>query len=382
MGYVVWKYYKDVKVEYSFFNRSKNSNLTNYLDLDQLREEIKNVCSLKFTESEIQYLRKQKLFDENYLSYLKFLKLPAVSVRFLNKKFSLHYKGSWSAAIFWETILLCIINELYFQKFIEKNNLKNREILQMGKKKLQDTINFLIKNPSIKFIEFGTRRRFSKAWQEYVIKRLTKAVPGQILGSSNVYIARQLGIPASGTMAHQLFMVTAALHNKKGTIHTLITSQNKVLDLWEKEYKGKRNNKLLIAPTDTFGTDFFLNHFGKKQAKLWYGLRQDSGNAIQSCGKILQFYKKNKIDPSQHILIPSDALDMTKILELSNKFSKQIPLVFGWGSYLTNNLGLEQISIVIKPIKANGSPTVKLSDSPIKETGNDKTVLFYKNLIK
>lgn len=59
--------------------------------------------------------------------------------------------------------------------------------------------------------EYGTRRRFSKAWQEEVIKTMQATMGKQFTGTSNVYYAMRLGLTPLGTMAHEYLQACQAL---------------------------------------------------------------------------------------------------------------------------------------------------------------------------
>lgn len=380
MGYVVWRHYPKVQVEYRFTNRTIDVPLADWLDLDRLREEVEDIRTLGFQPSELEYLRQTGLFDEAYLAYLERAKLPEVEFDNFAGQLRLGYRGSWADAILWETPLLSLVNQLYYEAVLAKGQVRLEDVLVEGEKRLSQTVATLMNNPTVRLIELGSRRRFSRDWQARVVGQLAGCLPEQVVGTSNVWLAKQLGIPASGTMAHQMFMVTAALHVGSGATSPLVTAQNEVLDYWEEEYENRRNVRLLVALTDTFGTDFFLRHFEHERASRWHGLRQDSGNPAQRCQQMLNFYRSNGIEPSEHVLVPSDGLNTVKMVDLTNRFGSQTQVSHGCGTFLTNNLGLRPLSIVIKPTRANGQPAVKLSDNIAKAMGDPAAVELYKEL--
>ncbi len=374
MGYVVFEHYPDVEVEYSFTNRTTEVRLGDILDLGRLREEIEAVRRLEFQPAELQFLLQSGLTNEAYLSHLKHSKLPAVDVQVHDGQLHMTYKGNWADAIYWETPLLAIVSELYHEALMETGQLNREDVLAEGRQRHQGTVATLKANPAVKFIEFGARRRHSRDWQEEVVADLVAQVPNQIIGTSNVYLAYKLGIPASGTTAHQLTMVTSALHIAAGTPDPLVAAQNEVLDIWEQEFGDVRGGKLLVSLTDTYGTDFFLRNLTRDRANRLFGLRQDSGDAMERCQQLVDYYRAQGIDPLQHSVIPSDGLNVDKMVALTNRFGDQTQLVCGCGTFLTNNLSLATVSIVVKPKRANGHPTVKLSDNIAKAIGPERDI--------
>src|SRR5580658_1075771 len=159
-------------------------------------------------------------------------------------------------------------------------------------RRLQDKIAYLkqaerrsYQHP-FEFFDFGTRRRFSRAWQEEVCRILLKGVPEHFKGTSNVDLARRLGLTAMGTMAHEYLQTYQAVGVQ------LRNFQQAALEGWVQEYRGD----LGIALTDVIGMDAFLNDFDLYFAKLFDGLRHDSGDPVTWGEKALRHYEKLRID--------------------------------------------------------------------------------------
>jgi nicotinate phosphoribosyltransferase len=363
MGQLAWRYFADVEVSYKLTQRD-DFDLTK-IDLGRLVAEIERVQHLGFTVDEIDYLRSLDTFNINYLNWLAMdHQLPPVKLTVEDGQVSLTYKGSWADAIFWETPLLAIVSELGMQaKMVGsvKAHLLNVE----SHDRLEDKIILLADHEDVKFMEFGTRRRFSYEWQEYVIQRMRAELPDQVLGTSNVHIARVHGFKPLGTMAHQLFMVATALSADPER------ATNTVLNLFEADF-GHRPELLTYLP-DTYGTDAGLRYFTAERAERWAGIRQDSGEPFEIVQKILDFYWANDIDSTTKTLIPSDGLDIPTAIRLQQTFGQHCKMVFGIGTNLTNDTGLKPLNIVVKPERANGEHCVKLSDTPGKVTGDPFT---------
>ena len=234
--------------------------------------------------------------------------------------------------------------------------------------KIKEYIKILQENPEVVFMEFGTRRRFSRDWQEYVVRRFKEAVPNQITGTSNVSLAMKTGLAPRGTMAHELFMIMSGIMH--GSDDEIRASHNQVLREWWDEY----GYDLSIALTDTYGSEFFFNDFSKKQAEDWKGLRQDSGVPGYFLKKQLQFYGDRNIDSRKKIFAPSDGLELGKILLLHNQSRGKIIQLPGWGTNATNDMGLKTLTMVVKATESCGYGTVKLSDNPAKTMGKREDV--------
>jgi len=272
--------------------------------------------------------------------------------------------------------LLSIVNQLFNSVYVKAMGsdltLFNDDMLLIGVSKLEEKIGLLKQYPMIKFMEFGTRRRFSSAWQEYVIMRLKQEIPNQLLGTSNVHYAMKYGLKALGTMAHELFMVYGAIYNED-----LGFAQCQLLDDWYEVYGAPSS----IALTDTWGTDFFLENITDNQGINFWGMRQDSGDPFVIGEKIVKYYEQKNIDPMGKMIVFSDGLDIPLVIELYEHFSPHITLGFGIGTNLTNDLGARPLSIVIKTVEANNQGLVKLSDNIEKAIGKPEDINRYKDII-
>jgi nicotinate phosphoribosyltransferase len=379
MGQFVFNKYHDVNVKYQFKNRS-GEPIRNTVDPYKLQAELDHVRQLRFNNSELHYLRgtneySDRMFCEDYLQFLKSLELPEYNLSSNGSEINLEFEGPWATSIYWETIALSIINELRNRWYMDHMSSFDRDLVfARGKVNLAEKIAKLKQFPDITFTDFGTRRRFSREWQDYVNGALSDEFSAtQFKGTSNVYLANKYGLLPMGTSAHELFMVCAGLNINDKDIKD---SHNQVLREWWIQY----GQGLSVALTDTFGTDFFFSDMTRDQAMDWRGLRQDSGDPIVFGEKAIKFYQKHGIDPRDKVIVFSDGLDVGQIIKIYLYFRGRIKTTFGWGTNLTNDLGIKALSLVIKPVLANGMPLVKLSDNLAKAVGDSATVERYKRI--
>jgi len=383
MGQLVFKKFPKVQVKYAFKNRTDSVKLAQIIPLELLSMELEHARTLRLNNSELHYLRgtneyQDRMFSEEYLQFLKDLQLPPyrLGTDGVTGQINLLIEGDWATTIYWETIALAIINELYFLTQIQSMSDFERDVLfAQGKIRLAEKIHLLKAKPEINFAEFGTRRRFSRQWQDYVVKVLAAELPkSKFIGTSNTLLAMKHGLLPIGTSAHELPMIYSGIfHDNDNAIRQ---SHNQVLTDWWQEYDWG----LSVALTDTFGTQFFFQDMTKEQAEKWKGLRQDSGDPFEFGEATIKFYEGHGIDPREKLIIFSDGLDVLTILKLADRFQNRIKVSFGWGTNLTNDLGLKPLSLVIKAVEANGHGTVKLSDNLAKAMGHPDDVARFKKV--
>jgi len=380
MGQMMCLLYPFVNATFGLTNRTKSVRLADEVRIEQLREELDYVRTLSFNKTELRYLRgtneyQERMFREDYLTFLGKLRLPEYELEKRDGQFYLEFPGIWAENTYWETIGLGIVSELRNRTLLEKMTRAEREaIFKTGRLRLEKKIKKLKERPDVTFIEFGTRRRFSKMWQDYVIQRLREKLPSsQFLGTSNTHLAMKYGLLPMGTSAHERDQIIAGIMDD-GTDDWMIKAILKNLNEWWNMY----GQGLSIALADTFGTDFFLRVMTPEQARHWKGIRQDSGDPFKIGEKIIAFYEKHMVNPREKMIVFSDGLDIDLLFKLFDSFSKRIKCTFGWGTNLTNDLGLRALSLVIKAIQANGRGLVKLSDNLAKAIGAPEDIERYK----
>ena len=180
-------------------------------------------------------------------------------------------------------------------------------------------------------------------------------------------MARRHGLVPIGTMAHEYLQVHQALD------YRLRDFQKMALENWVKEYRGD----LGIALTDVITMDSFLGDFDLYFAKLFDGIRHDSGDPIKWGEKAIAHYQNLRLDPATKILTFSDGLDLPRSFDLYRHFADRTKVGFGIGTDLTHDLGVEPLSLVMKLVQCNGTPVAKISDAPEKTLCDDETFLAY-----
>ena len=390
MGQFVFRHFRNVRVGYAFRCRTKNVRLGKVINLERLRYELNEARKLRFTNTELHYLRGtneygERMFGEDWLEFLKGLQLPEFRLELdeTTGGIILEFYGLWPEMILWETIALSIVTELYGECLMERLSSFERDVVHAtGRVRFAEKIRFLRGHPEVKFSDFGSRRRFSGAWQQYIVETLRDELPKQFLGTSNAYLAMKAGIVPMGTSAHELQMVAAGLMDGSGD-GWLAASQRQITDLWWKEFGWG----LSIFLPDTFGTDFFLSNLTEDDLVKWKGFRWDSGDPYHFGDKILAIYGKCGIDSKSKLLIPSDGLVAPVMVELAQNFLPFIKVSAGWGTNLTNDLFDNKwhgdlwygpLSLVVKPVEANGRGLVKLSDNLAKAIGKPENIERYK----
>lgn len=348
--------------------KCRNSDVRfNKQHADRILWQTSNLCDLKFTQEELDYLKGIYFLKPDYIDFLRgFKPNPKYIDISLNNdgELGIIIEGPWVQTILFETAILSIVNEVYFN---EGSTPQSRVAdCSEGSRRFFDKINVIknYHNPNFKFSEFGARRRYSRSWHDSVVKELSEKLPNNFIGTSDVYFARKYGVKPIGTMAHEWIQAGQALTN-------IQDSQKFMLQKWADEYRGE----LGIALSDTLGLDTFLRDFDSYFAKLFDGVRHDSGDPIAAGEKVIKHYEKLRIDPRTKTIIFSDGLDIPKAIELYKHFKGRIKVSFGIGTNLTNDMGHEPLNIVIKMVSCNGQPVAKISDNNGKGMCEDENYL-------
>ncbi len=376
----------DAHVTFSLINRSSSIRLAELIDEGELREQLDHIQSLSLSRGESTFLRgntfygKRQMFRPDFMEWFENMRLPDYHLEKRDGQYELTFEGKWHEVMLWEIPALAVLMELRGRAVLHDMRKFELQVLYArAMTKLWEKIDHLRSLPDLRIADFGTRRRHSYLWQDWCVQAMVEGLGDKFVGTSNCLIAMKRDLEAIGTNAHELPMVFSALADSD---EELRQAPYKVLADWHEEHEG---NLRIILP-DTYGTEGFLQRAPDWLAG-WTGIRIDSGDPAKGAETAIRWWKERGEDPTKKLVIFSDGLDTDKIAELHTQFAGRVRVSFGWGTLLTNDFrgltpddGLAPFSMVCKAIKANGKPTVKLSDNPNKAMGPASEIDRYKRV--
>ena len=412
----IWKHFPKTRVTFSLFNRHPAVRMADLIHIDELKMQLQHVRGLSFRKSELIWLAgntfygRRGIFEPAFLEWLeRDFRLSDYDLRVREGQIHLSFEGSWPETTMWELYSLAILDELKTRAHLKTLSEFGLDILYArAKTKLWSKIARLRGVPDLSVGDFGTRRRHSFLWQEYVVVAMAANLGSNFVGTSNTFLAYKHDLEAIGTNAHEIPMVMAALANNE---EELKASQYRVLELWQQTYEGA----LQIMLPDTFGTSQFLQAAPGWVAD-WTGQRVDSKDPYVAGDEYIEWLRERGRDPSEKLLIASDTLDVDIILGLHAYFGgkigkglqasdfgnakdfydrskwtpeRRIRFSAGWGTLLTNDFrgcnpndggGFDPISLICKVSTVEGRPAVKLSDNYAKALGPEKEVERYRRI--
>jgi nicotinate phosphoribosyltransferase len=357
MGQVIFNQFSRARAHYRFFTRSSVVFPDGFAD--RLREQINALAALQAQREEIGWMRsKVRYLKPSYLDWLGNFRFDPqeVTVQQRGVNLTIDIVGPWYRTVFWEVPLMALVSELFFRDREPAADWEARIEVKSGR----------MANAGAHWADFGTRRRFSYAVQDQVNQVMSRFRP-YFLGTSNPHFAMKYDLTPIGTYAHEGPMAMQAL---AGT-----ASCNKHwMNAWVREFEGD----LGIALTDTVTSTHFFRHFDRAQAKLFDGVRQDSGQPAAIAEMAIARYQELNIDPRTKRVIFSDRLTDTKLIALHQQFQERIIVSGGIGTFLTNDVGHTPLNMVIKIVAVDFGwgwvPVIKLSDDPGKNTGDPERV--------
>lgn len=371
MQYAVIKLFPKAKARYEFINRGMHQFPVGFAD--RLKTAIQELGILKLSKEEKNFFAENcPYIDPTYFDFLQGYRYDPdeVTIEQQGSDLSVKIEGNWYRTILWEVPIMSLICELYYEMTAQKR-VNDEQVVNIVKSKMEkyDKLDITI-------ADFGTRRRHSFYVHDLIIKTLKAHQPSKtFIGTSNLYLAMKYSTKQIGTHAHEWFMFHAAKYGYK--MANLLGLEN-----WADVYRGD----LGIALSDTYTTDVFFRQFNKKLTKLFDGIRHDSGDALEFAQKTINHYTSLGIDPLSKSIIFSDGLDYDKVEKISNFCKGKIGYSFGIGTDFTNDVGLPRMNIVLKmtqtlPEDSEWTPVIKLSDEPMKNTGNLEEIKMAKKYL-
>lgn len=367
--HAIQKLYPWAYVRYEFTNRGKTKFPENFAE--RLRQEVDLMANLKLTREEKRFIEKRcYFFDPVFIDFLEGYRYNPDEVHIEQNRdgeLDVWIEGFWYRTVLWEVPLMAIISELYFEMMgIKPEEVESKAITKAN----------ALRELEADFSEFGTRRRFSFDVQDRVIKELKNNAGRCFKGTSNMFFAMKHNTTPIGTMPHEWFMYHGAVYGYRA-------ANMKALEAWVDVFQGS----LGITLTDTYTTDSFIESFSQKQAKLFDGVRWDSGDPLEFIEKVIRFYEDTRIDPASKTLVFSDSLNLELVKKIKQHVKGRVHDTYGIGTFLTNDVGAKALNMVIKLTDVKVTPkakyhkAVKLSDVKGKNTGDAREIELCKQTL-
>ncbi len=387
--------YPGVQVSFGLINRTKTVRLADIIPESELRAQLDHVRTLRFRENELIWIGgatfygQQQIFKPAFIQFLRDLRLPDYELRKVDGQYELTFTGPWAEVTWWEIHALAIVSELKSRAGHQKRSEIELDFLYASAKaKILAKLRRLKTLDGLAISDFGTRRRHSFLWQEWVMLAMAEVLGDAFVGTSNAFLAFKHGVEAKGTNAHELPMVLAALAPDDDSLRR---AQYDLCAAWFQEYSGN----LLVTLPDTFGTSQFLRDAPASIARDWRGYRPDSKKAAEAGDELIAWLARNGVDPLDRFVLFSDGLDVgidgfdrhgEDIGDIHRHFAGRVGRAYGWGTNASNDFRgcdprgedlFDPVSLVCKVQSANGRPAVKLSDNFAKATGPADEVARY-----
>lgn len=372
--YYIMQQYPRAEVEYTFFDRNQTCYPKGFGEL--LQEQINYMANVTITDQEVEFMTEQLVWLPLwYFSFLRGYRFNPKEVNISQDEeghLSILIRGKWFSTIMWEMPILSCISELIHTL----NGDADRYDLEVEHAKAVAKAEKIF-NAGLVFGDMGTRRRFSYDHQKMVLQAMkhtyeSKQWPGIFTGTSNVWLAMELGLKPLGTLSHQIISFE---ENVSGVFECNYNVMKKFSDV----YDGNNGTYLY----DCFGDDVFFKNLSKRMAMMYTGLRVDSGIEEEQIEKIIEKYKQLGIDPATKQVVFSNGLNVDRCIAIHEYCHGRVKDSYGVGTYLTCDVDNSKPSnIVVKLTKCRITEIrewhdcIKLSCDKGKTLGNKEKCAY------
>ena len=373
--------YPRAMVRYKFVDRNNTVYPKGFDEL--LREQVKYLEDLRFTDEEQAFMeRKCYYMPRWFFTYLKGFRYNADWVHVEQDEeghLSVEFEGYWHQTVLLEVKVLAIISELFHIVNGDIDKVNYDDYYELTYKKAVRML-----EGGLKVADFGCRRRLSHDAEDAAVRAFIAASkevkgPGVFTGTSTVWFAMKYDVQPIGTMAHEFVSSIAGMYGPQEANHI-------AMDMWQKTFIGS----LGIFLYDTYGFKAFSDNFSEHYARVFAGLRVDSGDNLEQLEKICAKYKEFSIDPATKQVVFSNALDTDRAIALHKAVNGRVQDSYGIGTHITcdfGHLGIQPMNIVIKLVaskiteRRDWNDTCKMSEDKGKYTGKPETFEIYKKLL-
>lgn len=367
-------------VKYQFVDRNNTVYPEGFAD--EVRRQVKYLEDLRFTREEEEFMtRKCYYLPTWFYTYLRGFRYDSRWVDISqDAEGHLHvtFEGYWHQTVLLEVQILAIISQLHHTITGNLQKVDMKEYYDLTYRKATRML-----EGGLVVTDFGLRRRLSFDAEDVAVKAFIDASKqvstGKFVGTSNVYLAMKHDVTPIGTMAHEWIAGIAGMFGPQ-------EANNIAMDMWQKTYIGS----LGIFLYDTFGFKAFADNFSEHFARVFAGLRIDSGDELEQVQKIQQKYKELGVDYRTKQIIFSNALDTDRALAIHDRVKDHCIDSYGIGTHITCDTygwGFSPMNIVIKLVaikiteKRDFNDTCKMSEDLGKYTGKPETVALFKKLL-
>lgn len=373
MSHYYQVHYPNAWGTFTFHDRNNTRYTPEFVEL--LNDELASLATLSLQPDELAWAVKTiHYIPQCFWEWLCYFRFEPEKIRvWLDEESHLHIEVSDALykVTFYEIPILAIVSELYHRS-IGDGYQTYEELARVMTPRLAEKA-AIASAHNLYFADFGMRRRFNSLAERVVIDYMKAHCP-TFTGTSTVSMAMAYDLKPIGTMAHECFMFQAAVHTPK-------EANYEVMERWVEVYDGNLGTVL----TDTYTVDAFLRNFSMKLAKLYDGVRHDSGDPKEFGDRIIEKYRSYGIDPMSKTIVFSDGLDFPTAASIKEYFAGRIKVTFGIGTNLTCDIpGVRPMNIVMKLKECRINPRqpiygcVKLSDVPGKAIGTRADIENYK----
>jgi nicotinate phosphoribosyltransferase len=273
-SYAYMKLFPQARGTFEFIDRDNTEYPEDFIE--RLYLELGSLGMLHLAKDEQEYMNNNcRFIPPVYWEWLSSFKFNSGKIQAsLDENGHLHIKVTdyLYKVTLYEVPILAIVSELRSRIF--DNNCDLADVIKRLSPKIK-----LSNVAGIKFSEFGTRRRFSYNVQDIVVSTIKE---GSIYctGTSNCHLAMKYDMPMMGTHPHEWFMFHGAMYGYRQANYM-------ALENWVNVYDGD----LGIALSDTYTSYTFMKNLSRKQAKLFDGVRCDSGDEYKFINDMISRYK-------------------------------------------------------------------------------------------
>ena len=137
MGQAIYHQFSDYKTTWTFKSRNKDVFYTKAM-VEEIKEQIRYYCDLKFTEDELEYLENIKWIKGSYVDFLRLWK-PNYNDFTIDTNaecgLNIEAAGTWLNTSMYEIPVLAIVNEVYFRMAYNY-----KELISQYERKLNEKI--------------------------------------------------------------------------------------------------------------------------------------------------------------------------------------------------------------------------------------------------
>lgn len=228
--------------------------LKKYIDPAKLQARLDRVQEMEYDKAQIEYLQTVGKFSDAFLKEIQAVP-PRAIVLGKGDNLKVRVEGPKIHLALWEVPIAIQLHDLWYVGIFDADQMDPGFIIGEGARRLQTKLDYL-RNSGVRFVEDGTRTRYTWDWYSLILQSLMGDARDLLLGTTNPAMAMAFALP--------LIAYDDSLTGATKGVRVSATSVEELSTL-----AGGHQDTLVVSGVNAFEMAHLHSHLGDRLVFEW-----------------------------------------------------------------------------------------------------------------